>query len=87
MANVAHLVRASGCGSEGSGFDPHHSPQNRIGNFMFPYFILGCNHETEPTKWWVRTASGSSQGRKPDDERHRLRRGRENFKEIYRDEA
>lgn len=28
MANVAHLVRASGCGSEGSGFDPHHSPQN-----------------------------------------------------------
>lgn len=27
MANVAHLVRASGCGSEGSGFDPHHSPQ------------------------------------------------------------
>ena len=27
VANVAHLVRASGCGSEGSGFDPHHSPQ------------------------------------------------------------
>ncbi len=26
MANVAHLVRASGCGYEGSGFDPHHSP-------------------------------------------------------------
>ena len=30
MANVAHLVRASGCGSEGSGFDPRHSPQNKI---------------------------------------------------------
>ena len=30
MANVAHLVRASGCGSEGSGFDPHHSPQEII---------------------------------------------------------
>lgn len=26
VANVAHLVRASGCGSEGSGFNPHHSP-------------------------------------------------------------
>ncbi len=26
MANVAQLVRASGCGSEGRGFDPHHSP-------------------------------------------------------------
>ena len=27
MANVAQLVRASGCGSEGRGFDPLHSPQ------------------------------------------------------------
>ncbi len=27
MADVAQLVRASGCGSEGRGFDPHHSPQ------------------------------------------------------------
>lgn len=27
MADVAHLVRATGCGSVGSGFDPHHSPQ------------------------------------------------------------
>ena len=26
-ANVAHLVRAPGCGSGGSGFNPHHSPQ------------------------------------------------------------
>jgi hypothetical protein len=30
VANVAHLVRASGCGSEGSGFDPHHSPHEMI---------------------------------------------------------
>lgn len=29
MANVAQLVRASGCGSEGRGFDPHHSPQDK----------------------------------------------------------
>ena len=27
MANVAQLVRASGCGSEGRGFKTHHSPQ------------------------------------------------------------
>ena len=26
-ADVAQLVRASGCGSEGRGFDSHHSPQ------------------------------------------------------------
>ena len=30
MASVAQLVRASGCGSEGRGFDPHHSPQDKI---------------------------------------------------------
>ena len=30
MANVAHLVRASGCGSEGDGFDPRRSPQKII---------------------------------------------------------
>ena len=29
MANVAQLVRASGCGSEGRGFDPHCSPIER----------------------------------------------------------
>ena len=28
MANIAHLVRASGCGSEGNGFNPRYSPQN-----------------------------------------------------------
>lgn len=28
MANVAHLVRASVCGTEGRGFNPLHSPQN-----------------------------------------------------------
>jgi hypothetical protein len=26
MASVAQLVRASGCGSEGRGFEPHRSP-------------------------------------------------------------
>ncbi len=33
MANVAHLVRASGCGSEGRGFDPLHSPQIKIWSY------------------------------------------------------
>lgn len=30
MAGLAQLVRASGCGSEGRGFDPHSSPQTLI---------------------------------------------------------
>ncbi len=29
MATVAHLVRASGCGSEGRGFDPLQSPHTK----------------------------------------------------------
>ena len=40
MANVAHLVRASVCGTEGSGFDAHHSPQEKvlvIQGFFFIY--------------------------------------------------
>lgn len=28
MVGVAQSVRASGCGSEGRGFDPHHSPHS-----------------------------------------------------------
>lgn len=32
MADVAHLVRATGCGSVGRGFDPLHSPQVEIMN-------------------------------------------------------
>ena len=45
MADVAHLVRASGCGSEGRGFDPLHSPhrktsiQYRIDVFLLPYCL------------------------------------------------
>ena len=41
MADVAQLVRASGCGSEGRGFKTHHSPQkipvNFTGIFLFNY--------------------------------------------------
>ena len=43
MANVAHLVRASGCGSEGRGFDPLHSPQiNKIAfrlSYLFGMYL------------------------------------------------
>ena len=30
VVSVAQLVRASGCGSEGRGFEPHHSPHFKI---------------------------------------------------------
>ena len=30
MVGVAQLVRASGCGPEGRGFDPHRSPNNKL---------------------------------------------------------
>ena len=50
MANVAHLVRASGCGSEGRGFDPLHSPQN-INIVIHGYiFIFEIDGEIEPSK-------------------------------------
>ncbi len=34
MVRLAQLVRASDCGSEGRGFDPHTSPQKEIPNFI-----------------------------------------------------
>ena len=49
MADVAQLVRASDCGSEGRGFKSHHSPQNKrprlLGRLFFYrkvtlYFIV-----------------------------------------------
>ena len=41
MANVAQLVRASGCGSEGRRFDPGHSPHHD--NFLKFHFQLLLN--------------------------------------------
>ncbi|MDB5177760.1 MAG: hypothetical protein JWO61_143 [Candidatus Saccharibacteria bacterium] len=43
MADVAHLVRASGCGSEGSGFNPHHSPQNKSSQRLLLFYEYGLN--------------------------------------------
>ena len=37
MVSVAQLVRASGCGPEGRGFEPHHSPQ------IFPITLLAVD--------------------------------------------
>ena len=34
MVVVAQLVRASDCGSEGRGFEPHHPPQTLIIDFI-----------------------------------------------------
>lgn len=44
LANVAHLVRASGCGSEGRGFDPLHSPQEIIRKDFrgSPFYLQNC---------------------------------------------
>ena len=39
MVSVAQLVRASGCGPEGHGFESHHSPQR----LKKPCFALSNN--------------------------------------------
>ena len=35
MAGVAQLVRASGCGPEGRGFESHHSPHKKYIQFKY----------------------------------------------------
>ena len=43
MVTVAQLVRASDCGSEGRGFEPHLPPENaskEIAERQFPFFYL-----------------------------------------------
>ncbi len=40
MVSIAQLVRASDCGSEGRGFDPHCSPsENKGSEFLILYFF------------------------------------------------
>jgi hypothetical protein len=41
MAGVAQLVRASGCGPEGRGFKPHHSPQEILVFDFYDDFAAG----------------------------------------------
>ncbi len=46
MVNVAQLVRASDCGSEGRGFETHLSPPR--GNLnRFPLFLFPLEYKTE----------------------------------------
>ena len=48
MVDVAQLVRASDCGSEGRGFEPHLPPKilNALGHF---YFKMNINKKVEFT--------------------------------------
>ncbi len=49
MVNVAQLVRASDCGSEGRGFEPHLSPETR--RHEPPFFVSGeriLNYAAKP---------------------------------------
>ena len=39
MVSIAQLVRASDCGSEGRGFEPHCSPYKRMANWSFSFFV------------------------------------------------
>lgn len=42
MVGLAQLVRASGCGPEGRGFDPHHSPHEKALAFGKCFFSYIC---------------------------------------------
>ena len=42
MVDLAQLVRASDCGSEGRGFEPHYSPQKLY--FGTAFFLFGGSH-------------------------------------------
>ena len=40
MVGVAHSVRASDCGPEGSRFDPDHPPRKAVVNKAIAFFVL-----------------------------------------------
>ena len=42
MVVVAQLVRASVCGTEGRGFEPHLPPKNKVFNFFEDFFCGIC---------------------------------------------
>jgi len=39
MVVVAQLVRASVCGTEGRGFEPHHPPQKKLSESQKAFFL------------------------------------------------
>lgn len=50
LANVAQLVRASGCGSEGRGFDPHHSPHTKSRLLQSTFCLAPFTHHANTPK-------------------------------------
>jgi hypothetical protein len=60
MAGVAHLVRALGCGSGGSGFETRHSPHSSLilivflvqMYFSFAWFVVCCSCFDEQVLKW-----------------------------------
>ena len=48
---VAQLVRASDCGSEGRGFEPHHPPQELKNPGLQPGFGFKRNHVYMIVPW------------------------------------
>ena len=40
MVDIAQLVSASDCGSEGRGFESHYTPQKKKDTVWYPFFIL-----------------------------------------------
>ena len=51
MANVAHLVRAPGCGSGGGGFNPRHSPQDKESDSFTLFYCY--NGTYAPVAQWI----------------------------------
>ena len=54
MVGVAHLVRASDCGSEGSRFDPDLPPQKEkaIVTNTIAFFVFEGGTGDGHSKWW-----------------------------------
>ena len=51
VVNVAQLVRASGCGPEGRGFEPHHSPHKDAKKMENPILVeLGIKYGLDDSK-------------------------------------
>ena len=45
MVSVAQLVRASDCGSEGRGFEPHYSPQKLYESTAFFCYLVALTEK------------------------------------------
>ena len=67
MVELAQLVRASDCGSEGRGFEPHIPPQSRTSEIQEScFFSLKTKNRTKGTVLFVRFWSQSEKSDKGD---------------------